>query len=401
MRERWNPPTVRLSSLPRQVSPSLVALIEKFDKKAAHDIQTCGMETVDRRCSHCGKVWKMMLSCGSWACPRCSDRRDGSNTDWVVFKVYEVIRAVRRKTGIDYSGAFWQFEGTAPSGEFQYRIARKGMGRWKRLNYDHFRQYLSTQKPQFQGLELACYVYGQNWRSKDPLGVGDTARRFHSAYHYHTHGFCSALGWDKQTGRLHIVENPRSEMWIETRDPGMGDFQFKACRASFDTLLREKYGDHQASDVDYHIEYRPDAKTTEFRHWYSGRSVMWDINQYLENNPLPSGLHTERKSYLYSLLMVRNFQRYSGYGLYSSYYWRRSFPWLRFLGLELPRRPQFERAVRMMRCPDDSTPLEVDMTTAEPTEAAVEVGAPVLFRMSTRSFKRSLRRKYRSRPRNR
>jgi hypothetical protein len=65
MRERWNPPIVRPSSLPRRPPPSLVALIERFDRKAAHDIQTCGMETVDRPCPHCGKAWKMMLSCGS------------------------------------------------------------------------------------------------------------------------------------------------------------------------------------------------------------------------------------------------------------------------------------------------------------------------------------------------
>ncbi|MGD0396491.1 MAG: hypothetical protein ABSB26_06235 [Nitrososphaerales archaeon] len=395
MRERWNPPVVRPSSLPKPPSPSMVALIERFDKKAAHDIQTCGRETMDRRCPTFGKVWKMMLSCGSWACPRCSDRRNGSNTDWVAFKVYEVIHAIRRMTGIDYSGAFWQFEGTAPSGEYQYRIARKGMGEWKRLSYDHFRQYLSAQKPQFQGLELACYVYGQNWRTGDPLGVGRHARRFHSAYHYHTHGFCSALGWDKQSGRLKVVENPSSEMWIESRYPGMGDFDFKECRASYDALLREKYGDHSAPDIDFHFEYRRDAKKTEYRNWYSGRSFMWDINKYLENHSLPSGLHTESKSYLHSLFMVRNFQRYSGYGLYSSYYWKRSSPWLKFLGLQLPTRPQFERSVRMMRCPDDSAPLDVDMTTVAPTEAAAEVGAPVLFRMSTRAFKRRLSRKYR------
>lgn len=394
MRERWNPPVVRPSSLPRRPPASLVALVERFDKKAAHDIQTCGMETVDRRCPHCGNVWKMMLSCGSWACPRCADRRDGSNTDWVVFKVYEVLHAIRRKTGEDYSGAFWQFEGTAPSGEFQYRIARKGMGEWKRLTFDHFRSYLSSQKPQFRGLELACYVYGQNWRSSDPLGVGREARRFHSAYHYHTHGFCSAFGWDKQNERLHVVENPRTEMWIETRRPEIGDYQFSACRSSFDMLLREKYGGHSASDVDYHIEYRPDAKTTEFRHWYSGRSFMWDISNFLERNPLPDGLHSERKSYLHSLLMVRNFQRYSGYGLYSSHYWKRDSPWLKFLGLQLPTRSQFEKSIRMVRCPEDSTLLDIDMASVEPVEVAVETGAPVLFRMSTRSFKRSLRRKY-------
>lgn len=72
---------------------------------------------------------------------------------------------------------------------------------------------------------------------------------------------------------------------------------------------------------------------------------MWDISHFLEENQLPSGLHTERKSYLRSLLMVRNFQRYSGYGLYSSYHWKRDSPWMKFLGLQLPTRPQFERSI--------------------------------------------------------
>ncbi len=395
MRERWNPPVVRPSSLPATPSPAYVELIARFDGKAAHDIQTCGTETMDRTCPHCGKVWKMRLSCGSWACPKCADRRTGSNTDWVVFKIWEVIHAVRRKTGGDFSGAFWQFEGTAPSGEFQYRIARKGMGVWKRLTYDHFRQYLVGQKSQFQELELPCYVYGQNWRSRDPLGIGRDAKRFHSAYHFHTHGFCSSFGWDRDSERLYVVENPRSEMWIETRREGVGDFQFKLCRLSFDELLRKNYGDHSAPDVDFHIEYRPDAKTTEFRHWYSGRSFTWDIDNYLSRNLLPSGLHFEKKSYLHSLLMERSFQRYSGYGLYSSYYWKRSSPWLRFLGLELPTRAQFEREIRMMRCPDDREPLNIDMGSVAPLEKAVEEGAPVLFRMSTRAFKRQLSRRYR------
>src|SRR5436309_3484750 len=75
------------------------------------------METVDRSCPKCGKVYKQPLSCGSWACWRCSDRRTGSNNDWTVFKIYEVIQAIRRKTGKDYAGPFWQFEGTAPKEE--------------------------------------------------------------------------------------------------------------------------------------------------------------------------------------------------------------------------------------------------------------------------------------------
>ena len=195
--------------------------------KAAHDIQTCRTETVDRSCPKCGKVYKQPLSCGSWACWRCSDRRTDSNTDWIVFKIYEVIQAIRRKTGKDYAGPFWQFEGTAPSGAFQYRIARKGMGAWKRLSFDFFQDYIVNQRPQLSGLLLPVYVYGQNWRSSDPLGVGAEAKKYGSAYHFHTHGFVSGFGWDKHTGRLFTVDSPDSEMWIESRYEGVGDYQFE------------------------------------------------------------------------------------------------------------------------------------------------------------------------------
>ena len=396
MREKWNPSVVRTITPARPPSPAEVELIMKLDLKAAHDIQTCMRETVDRICPRCSRVYKQPLSCGSWACWRCADRRTNNNTDWVVFKIYEVIQAIRRKTGRDYAGPFWQFEGTAPSGSYQYRIARKGMGLWKRFNSDFFHDYLVSQKPRLWGLELGMYVYGQNWRSSDPLGVGPESKKYGSAYHYHTHGFVSGFGWEKSTGRLYTVEYPESEMWIESRYEGLGDFGFRTLRLTWDEALSGMYGLHSASDVDFNVKYRPNESRTEHRNWYSGRSPIWDIHNVLADaKSLPSGLHTEAKSYLHSLLMTRNFKRYSGYGLYSSYYWQRRSLWLRFLGLELPHRARFEREIRIPRCHEDGEPLGIDMRTVAPIERALDEGSLALFRPSTRAFKRKLGRKYR------
>ncbi|MBI3859551.1 MAG: hypothetical protein HY296_04850 [Thaumarchaeota archaeon] len=264
------------------------------------------------------------------------------------------------------------------------------------MSFDFFREYLVKQKPQFSGLLLPVYVYGQNWRSSDPLGIGAEAKRFGSAYHFHTHAFVSGFGWDKQTRRLYTVDKPDSEMWIESRYEGVGDYQFKTLRSTWDQALRGMYGPHSASDVDFNIKYSPNESRTEHRNWYSGRAPIWDIHNVLaEKEILPSGLHTERKSYLRSLLMTRNFKRYSGYGLYSSYHWTMASPWLRFLGLELPTRARFEREVRRSRCPDDLEPLGIDMRTVAPIEDAAEKGSLIVIRPSTRAFKRRLVLKYR------
>ena len=164
----------------------------------------------------------------------------------------------------------------------------------------------------------------------DPLGIGAEAQRYGSAFHYHDHGYASPFGWDRESKRLHVLRNPKHDMFFDS------DEEFRLARVCFAEGLIEVYGSFVAKDVNLNVAYEPEGATTEHRLWYSGHSSAWDLSHYLSENPLPNGLHTERKSYLYSLLITRNFQRYSGYGLYSVYNWRCDSDWMKFLGLQLP-----------------------------------------------------------------
>jgi hypothetical protein len=68
---------------------------------------------------------------------------------------------------------------------------------------------------------------------------------------------------------------------------------------------------------------------------------------------------------------------------------------MKFLGLRLPSRREFERVMRQVRCPKDGEVLDVDMSSVRPLEEAVKDGIPFLFRMSTRAFKRKIAKEYR------
>jgi hypothetical protein len=173
------------------------------------------------------------------------------------------------------------------------------------------------------------------------------------------------------------------------------DEEFKVARVRLSDSLTEVYGSFEAADVNLNVAYEPEGATTEHRLWYSGRSSVWDVSHYLSENSLPRGLHAERKSYLYSLLMTRNFQRYSGYGLYSVHSWKRESEWMKFLGLLLPTRQRFEHVMRQVRCPKDGEVLDADMSTVRPFDEAVKDGIPLLFRMSTRAWKKQRTRKHR------
>ena len=389
-RDKMNPQVVLSSRIENKPLPyDYISLVAKFDPKAARDVASCGMDALERRCDVCSGVYLQKLSCGSWACPRCSDRRNGSNTDWLVFKINRVWDKLDELEGLKHGRAFWKWEVTAPSGKYQYRISKRGMTHWKRFGYHWWREYLCSQKPEFRGLDLATYVYGQNWRSSDPLGVGAEAKRYGSAFHYHDHGYASPFGWDRESKRLHILRNPKHDMYFGS------DEDFRVARIGLSDSLTDVYGSFEARDVNLNVAYEPEGATTEHRLWYSGRSSVWDVSHYLSENSLPNGLHVERKSYLYSLLMTRNFQRYSGYGLYSVYNWKRESEWMKFLGLRLPSRPQFERVMRQVRCPKDGEVLDVDISTVRPLEEAVKDGIPFLFRMSTRAWKKQRARVYR------
>ena len=397
-RDKMNAQTVLASRMESKPLPyDYISLVARFDTKAARDIASCGTDTVERSCSHCGAVYLQRLSCGSWACPRCADRRNGSNTDWLVFKINRIWDKIDEIEGVKHARAFWKWEVTAPSGGFQYRISKRGMRRWKRFGYHWWKEYLCSQKPEYCGLELATYVYGQNWRSSDPLGMGPEAKKYHSAFHYHTHGYSSPFGWDGRTKRLYVVRRPKHELFFD-RDVEIRDgarVLFVRARALLADRLSEVYGSFEAKDVNLNVAYAPDGATTEHRLWYSGRSPVWDVAHYLSENPLPNGLHVERKSYLYSLLMTRNFQRYSGYGLYSVHSWKTESDWMMFLGLRLPSRREFERVMRQVRCPKDGEVLDVDISTVRPIEEAVKDGLPFLFRRSTRTWKKQRARAYR------
>ena len=397
-RDKMNPQVVLASRIENKPLPyDYISLVARFDTKAARDVASCGIDTIERHCAKCGGVYLQRLSCGSWACPRCSDRRNGSNTDWLVFKINRVWDKLDEQERFKHSRAFWKWEVTAPSGKYQYRISKRGMRVWKRFGYDWWREYLCSQKPEFRGLELATYVFGQNWRSSDPLGVGAEAKKYGSAFHYHDHGYASPFGWNRESKQVYVMRNPKHEMFFD-RDVEVRDgvrVLFVRARFMLSESLKEVYGPFEARDVNLNVEYEPEGTTTEHRLWYSGRSPLWDVNDYLSENPMPKGLHIERKSYLYSLLMTRNFQRYSGYGLYSVYNWKRESEWMKFLGLTLPSRPQFERVMRQTRCPKDGEVLDVDMSTVRAVEEAVKDGIPFLFRMSTRAWKKRRARLYR------
>jgi ribosomal protein L37AE/L43A len=197
-RDKMNPQVVLASRIENKPLPyDYISLVARFDTKAARDVASCGTDAIERHCSHCGAVFLQRLSCGSWACPRCSDRRNGSNTDWLVFKINRVWDKLDKLEGFKHNRAFWKWEVTAPSGKYQYRISKRGMRHWKRFGYHWWREYLCSQKPEFRGLDLATYVYGQNWRSSDPLGVGTEAKKYGSAFHYHDHGYASPFGWHR------------------------------------------------------------------------------------------------------------------------------------------------------------------------------------------------------------
>jgi len=389
-RDKMNPQVVLASRIENKPLPyDYISLIARFDIKAARDVASCGAEAAERHCSHCGAVFLQRLSCGSWACPRCSDRRNGSNTDWLVFKINRVWDKLDELEEYKHDRAFWKWEVTAPSGKYQYRISKRGMRHWKRFGYHWWKEYLCCQKPEFHGLELATYVYGQNWRSSDPLGIGAEAKKYGSAFHYHVHGYASPFGWDGGSKRVYVLRNPKHDMFFDS------DEEFKAARIRLSDGLNEVYGSFEASDVNLNVAYEPEGATTEHRLWYSGRSSVWDVSHYLSENPLPCGLHAERKSYLYSLLMTRNFQRYSGYGLYSGHNWSPESEWMKFLDLRLPTRQRFERVMRQVRCPKDGEVLDVDMSSVRPFEEAVKDGYPVVFRRSTRTWKKQRARAYR------
>jgi hypothetical protein len=389
-RDKMNPQIVLSSRIEnRPLSYDYISLVAKLDTKAACDVASCGVDTLERRCPRCQEVYLQRLSCGSWACPRCADRRNGSNTDWLVFKINRVWDKIDELEGFKHNRAFWKWEVTSPSGKYQYRISKRGMRHWKRFGSYWWKEYLLTQKPEFRGLELATYVFGQNWRSSDPLGVGGEAKRFGSAFHYHVHGYSSPFGWDRKTRRLYVVRRPKHDMFFAS------DEEFKLARSCLSSRLTEVYGYSEAKDVNLNLAYEFDGSTTEHRLWYSGRSPVWDVSHYLTENALPSGLHAERKSYLYSLLMTRNFQRYSGYGLYSVHNWKTESEWMKFLCLRLPSRGEFERVMRQTRCPKDGEVLDFDMSSVRPLEEAVKDGIPFLFRMSTRSWKKRRSRAYR------
>ena len=67
---------------------------------------------------------------------------------------------------------------------------------------------------------------------------------------------------------------------------------------------------------------------------------------------------------------------------------------MRFLGLKLPSRREYERVMRQARCPKDGEVLDVDMYTVRPLEEAVKDGIPFLFRMSTRAWKKRRAKEY-------
>ena len=169
------------------------------------------------------------------------------------------------------------------------------MGAWKRFGWRWWEQYLQSQKPEFRGLRLAGYVYGQNWRSGDPFGVGKVARRFRSAYFFHDHGFSSPFGWDKATGRVYVVQDPSSQMYFkdEVVDAATGSrVKFGVARAQLSDLLVREYGAFEASDVDLHVRYQKTGEQSEYRLWYSARSPVHDLSHYLDDHLLPEGLHT-------------------------------------------------------------------------------------------------------------
>jgi hypothetical protein len=68
---------------------------------------------------------------------------------------------------------------------------------------------------------------------------------------------------------------------------------------------------------------------------------------------------------------------------------------MKFLGLRLPSRHEFERVMRQACCPKDGEVLDVDMSSVRPFEEAVKDGIPFLFRMSTRAWKKQRARAHR------
>ena len=61
---------------------------------------------------------------------------------------------------------------------------------------------------------------------------------------------------------------------------------------------------------------------------------------------------------------------------------------MKFLGLRLPSRRDFQRTMRQVRCPKDGEVLDVDISTVRPLEEAIKDGVPFHFRMSTRAWKK-------------
>ena len=289
-------------------------------------------------------AWKRMLCRSRW-CPVCSGAETKHLWNYLRYRMREVTAAMH--TGI----RFWRWETTLPY-EFRELVTMMdGIDRFTAMSVDWFESYLRRRLNIPDSVKLLTTVVPQRRGSKEPYGNGKFDPK-----HVHCHGVTLCFGWEPEVVSDGSVVRPArvvhfSRRYLEDSGIDVKGFpsRFVEARSSWRRVLESEYGEMQAEDVDVKIRYEEGWDQWNHRSAYMLRSPVKDFSEWADAN----GEKAVDLEWAREAMSARaGKQRVRYYGALSPKSQSPDSPLMKFIGLRLSNRKQYNREQKRVFCPN-------------------------------------------------
>lgn len=289
-------------------------------------------------------AWKRMLCRSRW-CPFCSAAETRHLWDYLRYRMREITSSLHTTI------RFWRWETTLPY-EFRGFVSmRDGIDRFTAMSVKWFESYLRRRLKIPESVQLLTIVVPQWWGSKRPSGNGKFDPK-----HVHCHGITLAFGFEPEVVDGGCIVKPARVIHFSTRhleDAGVDvkglPSRFVEARASWRKVLESEYGEVQADDVNVHVRYEEGWDEWNHRTAYMFRSPVKDFSEWADVN-VEGDVDLD---WVREALSARaGKQRVRYYGALSPKSQSPDSPFMRFLGLRLAKRTEYDVERKKVCCPN-------------------------------------------------